>query len=266
MEEVSPMVLVLDVGNTHVVAGIYGPDGRLLCHWRISSDRHKTEDEYGMLLLSLLASEGFAEKDVTGAIIASVVPPLTPIMERAVVKYFKRAPVIVGPGTKTGVNVRFENPKEVGPDRIALAVAALHKYGGPAIVVDFGTATTFDVVSKEGDYLGGAVAPGILTSLDALFEKAARLPRIELAKPQSAIGKTTVQSMQSGVIYGFAGLADGLIRRLARELAGTPRVIATGGLAKMVASESDTIEVVDQFLVLDGLYLIYERNAQEAGR
>ncbi len=255
------MVLVLDVGNTHIVTGVYGPDGRLLSHWRISTDRHKTEDEYGMVLMSLLATAGITPRDVKGAIVASVVPPLTPVMDRAVQKYFRRDPLPVGPGTKTGINVKFENPKEVGPDRVAHAVAALQKYGGPAIVVDFGTATIFDAVSQDGDYLGGAIAPGILTSLDALFKKAARLPRIELAKPQSAIGKTTIQSMQSGVVYGFAGLADGLIRRLAKEIGGKPRVIATGGLARMVASESETIQVVDPFLVLDGLYLIYEKNA-----
>ena len=256
------MVLVLDVGNTHIVIGVYDREGRLQHHWRVSTDRHKTEDEYGMLFLSFLATVGIGSKDIWGSVVASVVPPLTPIIERAVQKYVKRDPLLVGPGTKTGINVKFENPKEVGPDRIAHAVAALHKYGGPVIVVDFGTATTFDVISKDGDYLGGAVAPGILTSLDALFEKAARLPRIELAKPQWAIGKTTVQSMQSGVIYGFAGLADGLVRRLAKEIGGSPRVIATGGLAKMVSLESETIEAVDQFLVLDGLYLIYEKNAQ----
>ena len=255
------MLLAIDAGNTQIVLGVYGRDCTLHNHWRVATDHHKTEDEYGMLILSFLSTAGIGPKDLRGSVIASVVPPLTPILERAIVKYAGKEPLVVGPGTKTGVNVKFENPKEVGPDRIAHAVAALHKYGGPVIVVDFGTATTFDVVSKDGDYLGGAIAPGILTSLDALFEKAARLPRIELARPQTAIGKTTAQGMQSGVVYGFAGLADGLIRRLVREMTGTPRVIATGGLAKMVSQESQTIEIVDQFLVLDGLYLIYEKNA-----
>lgn len=255
------MVLVLDVGNTHIVVGVYRDGGELVEHWRISTDRHKTEDEYGMVLLSLLANKGIAPKDMDGSVIASVVPPLTPILEKLVRKYFDLEPLVVGPGTKTGVNIKYENPKEVGPDRIAHAVAAFRKYGGPAIVVDFGTATTFDAISETGDYLGGAIAPGVLTALDALFEKAARLPRIELIKPQAAIGKTTVQSMQSGMIYGFAGLADGLIKRMAKEVGGSPKVIATGGLAGMVASESQAIQVVDPFLVLDGLYLIYRRNA-----
>jgi type III pantothenate kinase len=254
------MVLVLDVGNTHIVLGVYRDGGEILNHWRVSTDRHKTEDEYGMIFLSLLSNAGISAKDITGGVIASVVPPLSPILEKAVQKYFRRTPLMVGPGTKTGVNIKYENPKEVGPDRIAHAIAALHKYGGPAIVVDFGTATTFDAISKDGDYLGGAIAPGVLTALDALFERAARLPRIELAKPQFAIGKTTVQSMQSGMVYGFAGLVDGLIARIAKEIGGNPRVIATGGLAKMVAPESQAIQAVDPFLVLDGLFLIYEKN------
>ncbi len=259
------MLLAVDAGNSQIVMGIYGDDGQLRNHWRVSTDRHKTEDEYGMLILSFLGTAGIGPLDLHGSVIASVVPPITPVLERAIAKYAGREPLVVGPGTKTGVNVRFENPKEVGPDRIAHTVAALHKYGGPAIVVDFGTATTFDVVSKDGDYLGGAVAPGISTSLDALFEKAARLPRIELAKPQAAIGKTTTQGMQSGVVYGFAGLVDGLTRRLAREMPGTPRVIATGGLAELIYNESQTIDDVDQFLVLDGLYLIYQKNQHDAG-
>lgn len=260
------MILAIDAGNTQIALGVYGRDGKIQHHWQISTDRHRTEDEYGMLFVSFLSTVGLTSKGLRGAVIASVVPPMTPVLERAILKYTGKEPLIVGPGTKTGINVKFENPKEVGPDRIAHAVAALHKYGGPAIIVDFGTATTFDVVSADGNYLGGAVAPGILTSLDALFEKAAKLPRIELARPQAAIGKTTAQGMQSGVVYGFAGLADGLIRRIAKEISGVPRVIATGGLAKMVSEESTTIEVVDQFLVLDGLYLIYEKNLQETSR
>lgn len=259
------MLLVIDAGNTHTVMGIFR-DGRLAEHWRISTDSRKTEDEYGTLFLSMIRNSGMNEKDVSGGIIASVVPPLTPILERTVQKYFGCDPIVVGPGTKTGVNVKYENPKEVGPDRIAHAVAAYRKYGGPAIVVDFGTATTFDAISKDGDYLGGAIAPGILTSLDGLLEKAARLPKIELVKPQSVIGKTTVQSMQSGMTYGFAGLADGLVRRLSKELGGNPHVIATGGLASMVSAESETIQTVDPFLVLEGLYLIYQKNAEQASK
>ncbi len=254
------MILAIDAGNTEIALGIYGKDGRLGHHWRVSTDHRKTEDEYGMLLVSFLGMAGIKSIGLRGCVIASVVPPLTPVLERAVLKYVGKEPIVVGPGTKTGINVKFENPKEVGPDRIAHAVAALHKYGVPAIVVDFGTATTFDVISKDGDYLGGVIAPGIRTSLDALFEKAARLPRIELARPQSAIGKTTSQGMQSGMVFGFAGLVDGLIRRLAKEMSGKPNVIATGRLAEMVSCECETIETVDQFLALDGLYFIYEKN------
>lgn len=197
------MLFALDVGNTVITVGLFkGPD--LTHHWRISTDRHKTEDEYGILFLSLLNNAGVKPGEARGAILASVVPPLTGALETAVKRYLGLSPLIVGPGTKTGINVKYENPKEVGPDRIVNAVAAFRKYGGPAIVVDFGTATIFDAISKEGDYLGGAIAPGIFTSTDALFEKAAKLTRIELTKPGPAIGRTTADSMRSGILYGFA--------------------------------------------------------------
>lgn len=254
------MLLALDAGNTHTVIGIYS-DGKMLLHWRISTDRHKTEDEYGMVLLSLVRNSGMSEKDIDGAVFASVVPPLTPILEKTIAKYLGVEPLVVGPGTKTGVNIKYENPKEVGPDRIAHAVAAVQKYGAPAIVIDFGTATTLDAISATGEYLGGVIAPGVLISLDALFEKAAKLPRIELSKPRRAIGKTSVQSMQSGMVFGFAGMADSLVRRVAKEIGGEPHVIATGGLARMIAAESDTIQAVDPFLVLDGLYMIHKMNS-----
>lgn len=259
-EGVKVMLFTLDVGNTHIVGGLF--EGKTLVHhFRIGTDRRKTEDEYGVLFLSMLQHAKVNSSSLRGGIIASVVPPLTPTLEKALRMYLGISPVILGPGTRTGINIKYENPKEVGPDRIANAVAAYAKYGGPVIVVDFGTATTFDAISKEGDYLGGAIAPGILTATDALFERAARLPRIELVKPSSAIGKTTVQSMQSGIIFGFAGQADAMVERIAREMGGDPYVVATGGLAQLVASESRTIRSVDPFLTLEGLYLIYHKNA-----
>lgn len=254
------MVFVLDIGNTHIVAGVY-KDGKLAHHWRISTDRKKTEDEYGLIFVAMLAHAGVSLGSFTGAAIASVVPPLTPILEKAVRQYVGPSPIVVGPGTKTGMNIKYENPKEVGPDRIVNAVAAYQKYGGPVIVVDFGTATTLDVVSADGEYLGGAIAPGILTATDALFEKASRLPRIEIARPQSAIGRNTVQSMQSGIVFGFAGQVDGLVTRVSEELRTEPYVVATGGLAGLVAAESRTIKTVDPWLTLDGLYIIYQRNS-----
>lgn len=257
------MLLAIDAGNTHIVAGIYS-EGKMLEHWRISTDRHKTEDEYGLLLLSLIRESRMDAGDIDGAVFASVVPPLTPILEKTISKYLKVEPIVVGPGTKTGVNIRYEDPKEVGPDRIAHAVAAIRKYGTPAVVIDFGTATILDCISVSGEYLGGIIAPGVLTSLDALFEKAAKLPRIELSRPRRTIGRTSVQSMQSGMVLGFAGMVDSLVRRAAKDIGGEPHVIATGGLAKMIAEESETIQAVDPFLVLDGLYMIYKMNASEA--
>ncbi len=257
------MLVALDVGNTTTTVGLFKRSA-LVNHWRISTDRRKTEDEYGMLFLSLLSSLGAHPKDVRGAIMASVVPPLTGTLEAAIGKYLGVSPIIVGPGTKTGINVKYESPKEVGPDRIVNAVAAFKKYGGPVIVVDFGTATIFDAISKDGDYLGGAIAPGIFTSTDALFEKAAKLPHIELAKPSAAIGRTTADSMRSGILYGFAAQTDGLVKRITRELGGRAYVVATGTPAHLIAPESSTIQTVDPLLTLDGLYLVYQTNISSA--
>ncbi|HHW27900.1 MAG TPA: type III pantothenate kinase [Firmicutes bacterium] len=253
------MLFALDAGNTVIAVGLFRGPG-LVEHWRISTDHNKTEDEYGMVFLSLLANAGVKPSEVKGAVLASVVPPLTGVLERATSKCLGLSPLVVGPGTKTGINVKYENPKEVGPDRIVNAVAAFKKYGGPVIVVDFGTATIFDAISKDGDYLGGAIAPGVFTSTDALFEKAARLPRIELTKPSAAIGRTTADSMRSGILYGFAAQTDGIVRRIMRELGGRPRVVATGMPAHLIAPESSTIDTVDPLLTLEGLYLIYQKN------
>lgn len=250
----------MDVGNTHIVVGAF-EDGVASGHWRISTDVHRTEDEYGVALLSMLRNAGISGTRMEGAVLASVVPPLTPVMEKTLQSYLGVTPLVVGPGIKTGVNVKCENPKDVGADRIAHAVGAFHKYGGPAIVVDFDTATIFDVISRTGDYIGGAIAPGVLTALNGLQAKAARLPKIELSRPGSVIGRTTVESMRSGFMYGFADLADGLVTRLASELKEEPRVIGTGWLAHLMAPLCRTIDVVEPFLALYGLYLIYLKNS-----
>ncbi len=254
------MILAIDVGNTHTVIGVFD-DGSLAAHWRVGTDRQKTEDEYGLQVLGMLQYAGIKSQEITGAAIASVVPPLTPVFEKMAQCYLGCSVLVIGPGVRTGINIRYEHPKDVGPDRIANAVAAYQKYGGPVIVVDFGTATTLDVVSKDAEYLGGAIAPGILTATEALFEKTARLPRIELQRPPSAIGRNTVASMQAGIVFGFAGQVDELVRRVSRELGGKPYVVATGGLANLVAPESKTIRTVDPYLTLEGLYIVFKRNA-----
>ncbi|HHY45539.1 MAG TPA: type III pantothenate kinase [Firmicutes bacterium] len=253
------MLLAIDVGNTKIAIGVYS-DGNMVRHWRISTGRNQTEDEYGMFLTSLLHGGGVTPQDIDGAVLACVVPPVTPVLEKTVSKYLGVEPLVVGPGVKTGINIKYENPKEVGPDRIAHAVAAVKKYGAPVVIIDFGTATTFDAVSAKGEYLGGIICPGILTSLEALFEKAAKLPRIELSKPRRAIGRTSAESMQSGMIYGFAGMVDSMVKRLAAEMRAKPYVVATGDLAETVSQESASIQAVDPFLALDGLRLIHEMN------
>lgn len=256
------MLLAVDIGNTNVVLGVFIKD-KLINHFRISTDREKTEDEYGILVLSLLREFGIEEKDFDGAVISSVVPPLTPVFEKMCEKYLNVAPLIIGPGVKTGINIKYENPREVGADRIVNAVAAYYKYKGPLIVVDFGTATTFDAVSENFDYLGGAIAPGIGISAEALFQRAAKLHRIEIAKPDRVIGKNTTTSMQAGIFYGYAGLVDHIVERMKDEM-GEPgiKVIATGGLASLIASETKTIDLVDGMLTLEGLRIIYEKNRQ----
>jgi type III pantothenate kinase len=253
------MILALDVGNTNIVVGVYkGPE--LLADFRIATDRQKTADEYGMLLLQLLAFRGIPKDEIRGVIMSSVVPPVIATFERMTEKYFGCRPINVEPGIKTGIIIRYENPKEIGADRIVNAVAAYETYGGPVIVVDFGTATTFCAITENGDYIGGAIAPGIMISSEALFARAAKLPRVELVRPKSVIGKNTVQSMQSGIIYGFVGQVDEIVRRMKAELGGNPKVIATGGLAELVAVESREIDEVNPFLTLMGLRILYERN------
>jgi type III pantothenate kinase len=253
------MIVVFDVGNTNIVVGVY--EGKeLLTHWRIRTDTLRTSDEYGVMLNSLFHYHGLSMRSVKAVVISSVVPTLMMEMDWMIERYFGCKPVVVGPGIKTGLPIKYDNPREVGADRVVNAVAALHKYGCPLIIVDFGTATTFCVVNEHGEYLGGAIAPGIRIATEALVNRASKLPRVELNVPKSVIGKNTIMSMQVGIMYGFVGQVEGIIARMKKEIHGNPRVIATGGLASIIAGETDSIDIVDEFLTLEGLHLIYEMN------
>ena len=253
------MLLVIDVGNTNVVLGVY--DGEELVHdWRIRTVVDHTVDEYGMLIYNLYKTSRISSQKIQDIIISCVVPPMLNILDPVCQKYFKLKPLIIGPGVKTGMPIFYDNPREVGADRIVNAVAAFEKYKRDMIIVDFGTATTFDYVSAKGEYMGGCIAPGIMISSEALFERAAKLPRVEFSKPKSIVAKDTVSSMQAGIMYGYAGLVDGICDRIKTEVKSDPMVIATGGLAKVVAPETKSITVVDDMLTLEGLRIIYLRN------
>lgn len=254
------MLLAFDVGNTNIVLGVF-KDDKLITNWRMSTDNKKSADEIGMFVTQLFRYEGLNIEDVKDVIISSVVPTIMYALQHMTLKYFKRDAIVIGPGIKTGMNIKYDNPRQVGADRIVNAVAAFKKYGGPVIVVDFGTATTYCAISRNCEYLGGAIAPGIKISSDALFENAAKLTRVELQKPGKVICKNTIQSIQAGTVYGYVGAVDYIVRKMKEELReDNIRVIATGGLSTLIASESEEIEVVDKFLTLDGLKFIYELN------
>ncbi|MBS4179713.1 type III pantothenate kinase [Lederbergia citrea] len=256
------MIFVLDVGNTNIVLGVYHRE-ELKYHWRIETSRHKTEDEFGMAIKSLFDHVGLRFKDINGIIISSVVPPIMFTLEKMCHKYFGEKPLVVGPGIKTGLNIKYENPREVGADRIVNAVAGIHIYGSPLIIVDFGTATTFCYINEKNEYMGGVIAPGIGIATEALYSKAAKLPRIEITHVDEIIGKNTVAAMQAGILFGFVGQVEGIVKRIIEQSKQKPTVIATGGLANLIASETKMIDIVDQDLTLTGLQLIYKRNVSE---
>lgn len=258
------MLLAIDIGNTNVALGIFR-DNELVATWRISTDLNRMPDEYTSMLLTLFPYKGLKTSDIKGAIICSVVPPLVGTFEEMCRDYFHVAPQIVEPGIKTGIRIAMDNPREVGADRIVNALAAYHLYGAPAIVIDLGTATTFDVISESGDYLGGVIAPGIGIAAEALFMRTAKLPRVELEAPPHVIGKNTITAMQSGLIFGYVGLIEGIVARIQVELKAKARVIATGGLAGIITKQTSIIEKVEPNLTLLGLRMMYEMNIPSAG-
>ena len=254
------MLLVFDIGNTNMVVGVY-KEKELVTYWRIATDRQKTADEFGMLIQNLFGYKNINPKDIDAVIYSSVVPTIMSALEEMAEKYFNCQPLVVGPGIKTGIPIIYDNPREVGADRIVNAVAAYEKYGGPLIIVDFGTATTFCYVSAKGEYLGGAITPGIKISTEALFQRTSKLPKVELITPQKVIGKNTVHAIQSGILYGYAGLVDGIVKKMKKETrAKNIKVVATGGIAEQIAENSETIDHIDKLLTLEGLRIIYERN------
>ncbi|MDH7500030.1 MAG: type III pantothenate kinase [candidate division NC10 bacterium] len=253
------MLLAMDVGNTNIVLGLF-TGKTLLHHWRIATRREGTVDEYRILIQELFSLHGLQVKAVESAVISSVVPPLQVILEEMIEAYLGIKPLLIGPGVKTGMPILYDNPREVGADRIVNAVAAMERYGKPAIVVDFGTATTFDVISERGEYVGGAIVPGIQISAEALFQHTAKLPRIEITRPKTVIGKNTVASMQSGLYYGYLSLVEGMLARIKAEMNTHPVVVATGGLAHLIVGGCPLIDHIDPLLTLEGLRILYERN------
>jgi type III pantothenate kinase len=259
------MLLTLDVGNTNTVLGLYRlASDELVTHWRISTLRTQTADEYGVLFLNLFAMRKVEVSEVTSIVISSVVPPLESTLRQVCERYFNLKPMFVEPGIKTGMPILVDNPAELGADRLVNGVAAFARYGGPCIVVDFGTATTFDVISAKGEYIGGVIAPGLAISAEALFSRAAKLSRVDVKKPAKVVGTNTIAHLQSGLYYGYIGLVDGILERILNETripdGPAPKIIATGGLARLIVDDSRFIETIDDLLTLDGLRLIYERN------
>ena len=254
------MLLVVDVGNTNIVLGVY--EGKVLKNsFRVGTDINKTSDEYGAVIAQLFLIDRISFSSIKDVIISSVVPEVMHSLENFVIKYIGKTPMVIGPGIKTGINIKYENPQQVGADRIVNAVAGYEKYGGPLILIDFGTATTFCAVSQKGEYLGGAISPGIKISSEALFQRASKLHKVEIAKPKGAIGKNTTWAMQSGIVFGYAGLVDNIVSMMKEELGSDyVNVVATGGLAPLICAETKTVKIVDKFLTLEGLRIIYERN------
>lgn len=254
------MILVIDVGNTNLAVGVFQQE-HLLHHWSIHTNKKQTEDEYGLLIKGLLREEGLTSQVIEGIIISSVVPPLMFALEKMCTKYFNQKPIVVGPGIKTGLSIRnYENPREIGADRIVNAVAALAEYQPPLIIIDFGTATTFCYIDEQGHYVGGCIASGIKISTEALYQHASKLPRIDLKIPKQVVGRNTVEAMQSGILFGYVGQVDGMIKRIKAQAKEEPTVIATGGFAELIASESEGIQHVEPYLTLKGLFNIYNRN------
>ena len=254
------MLLTIDIGNTNITFGLYDRQNVLQHHWRIKTDYGRMADEYGIIILGLMRHEGVDFEQIRGVALASVVPPLTQIWVKMVKRFIKQTPLVVETGVKTGVKIKYDSPRDVGADRIVDAVAVFKLYGGPACIVDFGTATTFDAISAKGEYLGGAIAPGISIGAEALASRTAKLPKVDLVRPPYAVGSNTVHAIQSGLIYGYVGLVEGMVARFKAELGDDMRVIDTGGLAETIAKETDVIQVINPWLTLEGLRMVWDMN------